>query len=117
MYITLTSIRLKSVWKFFPLSYNGMQIVKQCQKEKGFAGIKNTGFGKDHYTMSKWETEEDRSRFYRTGAHAEAMKKSAALATELVVYSFEADEFPNWKTAKRLLKEKGKVMRFGEVKS
>lgn len=112
MYITLTSIRIKSVWKFFPLSKNGLRISRQCKKETGFAGMKNTGFGLNHYTMSRWETEEDRSRFYRSGAHGEAMKRSASLATELVVYSYKGDEFPDWKTAKNLLKENGKVMRF-----
>lgn len=112
MYITLTSIRLKSVWKFFKLSYNGLQISRQCKNEKGFAGMKNTGFGKDQFTMSRWETEEDRSRFYRTGAHANAMKKTADMASELATYSYEAEDFPDWKTAKQLLKENGKVMRF-----
>lgn len=112
MYISLTSIRLKSVWKFFQLSNNGLKISRQCKKEKGFAGMKNTGFGHDHYTMSRWETEEDRDRFYRNGAHAAAMKKTADIAAELATYSYQAKEFPDWKTAKQLLKENGKVMRF-----
>ncbi len=112
MYITLTSIRLKSAWKFFQLSKNGLRISRQCKKEPGFVGMKNTGFGLNHYTMSRWETEEDRNRFYRNGPHAAAMKKTADMASELATYSYEAKDFPDWKTAKRMLKENGKVMRF-----
>lgn len=112
MYITLTSIRLKTVWKFFQLSKNGLNISRQCKKEPGFAGMKNTGFGLNHYTMSRWEREEDRNRFFRSGAHAAAMKKTADMATEIVTYSYEGKDFPDWKTGKQMLKENGKVMRF-----
>lgn len=112
MLITLTSIRLKSVWKYFPLTFNSLQIVMQCRKSPGFISMKNTGFGIDHYTMSTWNSEEERQAFYRSGAHAAAMKKSADLASEIRTYNYEADKYPDWKTAKTLLQEKGKIMRF-----
>lgn len=112
MYITITYIKLRSPWKFFTLTYNAMHIVKQCKGEKGFKGMKNTGFGLHHYTMSKWETEEDRQRFYRAGAHAEAMKKTAELATELRSLTYEGNDFPDWKTAKGRIMQEGKVLSF-----
>ncbi len=84
----------------------------QCRKSSGFISMKNTGFGIDHYTMSHWNSEEERNAFYRSGAHANGMKKSADLATEIRTYSYEAEKYPDWKTAKALLLEKGKVMRF-----
>lgn len=112
MYITITYIKLRSPWKFFALTYNAMQIVKQCKEEKGFKGMKNTGFGLHHYTMSKWETEEDRQRFYRSGAHGAAMKKSTDLASEIRTLNYEGSDFPDWETAKGRILQEGKVLRF-----
>ena len=89
-----------------------MQIVMQCRKSPGFISMKNTGFGLDHFTMSSWNSVEERQAFYRSGAHAAAMKKSADLAIEIRTYSYEAEKYPDWKTAKALLQEQGKVMRF-----
>jgi hypothetical protein len=114
MYISITSIRLRSLWQFFHLSYLGMNIVKQIRKEKGFLKMKNTGFGYLHYTITSWESEEDLKRFYKTGAHLKSMGESANLATEIGTYTYQSDQFPDWKEAKSLLQEKGKILTFGE---
>lgn len=74
--------------------------------------MKNTGFGYLHFTLSVWETEEDLKRFAREGAHLKAMKKSSVLATEIRTYTYQDVCPPNWKEAKNLLLEKGKVLTF-----
>lgn len=112
MYITVTSIRLKSLFHFFKLSYFGLQIVRQTKQEKGFIKMKNTGFGYLHYTASAWETEEDLKRFMRQGAHLDAMKQGHTVATEVRTYTYRANEIPDWNEVKQLLKEKGKVYSF-----
>ena len=110
--MTVTSIRLRSVWLFFKLSLFGMRIMKQTRREKGFVRMKNTGFGYMHYTLSVWESEEDMKRFARTGAHLEAMKQSRSIASEIRTHTFQSDQLPDWKEVKRMLKEKGKVLTF-----
>jgi hypothetical protein len=112
MYITVTSIKLRSVWYFFKLSLNGMQILKQTRTEKGFIKMKNTGFGYLHYTLSAWESEGDIKRFARSGAHANAMKQSKDLSTEIKIYTYQAAEMPGWKEAKELLNAKGRTLTF-----
>ena len=112
MVVNVTSIRLRSWWKFFTLSYYAMHIVRQTKKQPGFIKMKNTGFGYDHYTMSVWKDEESLRNFARTGAHLEAMKKSSALATEIRTYNFSADTMPDWKEVRRVLNEKGKVFKY-----
>jgi heme-degrading monooxygenase HmoA len=82
------------------------------KNEKGFLKMKNTGFGLMHYTLSAWETEEDVKRFYKQGAHLDAMKKAAFIATETKTYTYPAAKFPGWKEAKKLLQEKGKVLKW-----
>jgi hypothetical protein len=113
MIVTITSIKLKSIWKFFALSYYALSISKQVVKQKGFLKFKKTGIGKLHYTLTAWETEEDMKAFaYQGGAHQESMKASAGLASELRTYSYSAEKLPDWKEAKSLLMEKGNVLRY-----
>ena len=110
MIITFTSITLKSPWKFFSLSNNGRKIQSQAKRSPGFIKMKNTGWWKQHYTVSAWDSEDAMKKFARSGAHLDAMKKTANLASELRTYTFEANEIPDWKSGKELLKEKGKVI-------
>ena len=112
MYVTVTSLKLRSVWGFFKLSLFGLKISKQAKTEKGFIAMKNTGFGLLHYTLSCWQTEEDLKHFAHSGQHKEAMKSSARLAIEIRTYSYEAATLPDWSTAKNLLLEKGKLLQF-----
>lgn len=113
MTITITSIRLRSLWYFFKLSLHGLKITLQIRKVPGFIKIKNTGAGYLHYTITAWESKEVMQRAMREGAHGEAMKKSAALSTEIMTYTYESDEFPSWKEAKEMLKQ-GKVIKYAE---
>ena len=52
MLVNVTSIRLRSLWGYFPLTYNAMKIVRQIKSQPGFVRMKNTGIGYDHYTLS-----------------------------------------------------------------
>ena len=112
MIITITSLRLSSIWKFFRLSQLALRILKQTKTQKGFLRIKTTGFGYDHYTMSAWETENDMENFARSGAHKDAMKESKAVSSEIGIYTYSSDHLPDWKEAKRELRKNGKFIRF-----
>ncbi len=113
MIITITSIRLKSWWRFFQLSLHGLKITGQLKQQKGFIKLKNTGFGYLQYTMSTWESEEDLKRFYREGAHLTAMKQASKISTETRTFTYQTEKLPGWKEARQLLIEKGKVLKFG----
>ncbi len=112
MVITITSIRLKSWWRFFQLSMHGLKISQQLKSQKGFIKLKNTGFGYVHFTMSAWESEEDVKVFYREGAHLAAMKRASIIATETRTFIYQAEKLPKWREAKQLLVEKGKVLKW-----
>ena len=112
MIVTITSLRLKRFWGFFKLSWYGFKINKQARREKGFVKMKNTGFGKLHYTISQWQSEDDLKRFARSGAHLKAMKESSQLASEIITYSFPSENFPSWGDAKVRLQENGKRLEF-----
>lgn len=62
--------------------------------------------------MTLWQCEADLRAFAASGAHLDAMKKSRILAKEIKTYTYDADELPDWKSAKALVMEKGRVLKF-----
>ena len=112
MVITVTSIKLRSLWHFFRLSYFGLRISRQARSQKGFIEMKNTGFGYLHYTISAWENEAEMKEFARSGAHREAMRAGGEISVEIRTYTFEGPAMPTWKEARKLLFEKGKIVSF-----
>lgn len=112
MVITVTSIRLRSVWGYFRLSLFGLKIMRQLRTQPGFLKLKNSGFGYLHYTLTAWESAEAARDFVRSGEHLIAMKSSRALSTEIRTYTFTADSLPGWKEARQLLFAHGRVLSF-----
>lgn len=112
MVVTITALKLRSLWGFFRLSWHGLQIVRQMKQQQGFLEMKNTGFGYWHYTLSAWENEAAIKPFAHSGAHLQALKQSKRLATEIVIYTFECDQLPSWPQAKQLLQEHGRTIRY-----
>lgn len=110
MKVTITYIQLKSPFKFFMLSYQAMKILKQLNGTN-YLKLKKRGFLTRHYTMTLWENEKDLKDFAASGAHMEAMKTSRKLAREIRTYTYDAEELPDWKTAKSLL-EQGQVITY-----
>lgn len=111
MKLTITSLELKSPFRFFALSYKAMKIIQQLKNTECVA-YKSQGFWTMHYTMSLWENEGQIRDFARSGQHLEAMKQSSKIAREIRVLTIDADKIPKWKEAKHLLKIKGKVYKY-----
>lgn len=112
MVVTVTSIRLKNPLLSFKLTFHGYRVSLQTQKSKGFIKMRNKGFWNDHYTLSSWETLEDVKAFAHSGTHLIAMQQSAELATQIVTYTYETAEMPDWKTAITLLQQNGRAIQF-----
>lgn len=103
MIISITYIKLNSPWKFFKLANYARFILKQLKSDPNCKGYKQRGVWKDHYTMSKWENEEEMLSFVRSGAHAKAMKISQDIAAKLKFKRLTQEEFPSWKEAMQLI--------------
>ncbi|OQW48887.1 MAG: hypothetical protein A4S09_13035 [Proteobacteria bacterium SG_bin7] len=106
MVVTITSLKLRHLWGYFPLTYLALWVTLQVYKQKGFIKFKNTGFGYDHYTLTAWESEADMKSFSRTGAHVDAMKHAKKLAQEVRILTYKSNALPSWKEVKKLLAEK-----------
>lgn len=110
MKATLTSIELKGPLKFFALSAQALQILRQLKATR-VKDFKKKGFWTTHYTMTLWENESDLQDFARSGAHLEAMKNAAIIAKEIRTITIEAKSLPSWNEAKQIL-ENAKAIRY-----
>ena len=111
MYITITSITLRSPWKFFALSRYALDISRQLKKTP-VREFKKRGVGLTHYTMTLWNNAEDLKEFAKSGAHAMAMRKTNKLAHEVRTLTLPQEVLPSWAEAKQMLEERGKVLTF-----
>ncbi|MGB1207365.1 MAG: hypothetical protein ACPG5B_17085 [Chitinophagales bacterium] len=110
MKITITSIELKNPFKFFALSKSALQILRQL-KTTNCVAMKKRGLWTTHYTMTMWKTEKDLKDFAASGAHLKAMKESSMIAKEIRTLTIDADVFPTWAAAKKML-ENAHVLTF-----
>ena len=111
MFITLTSLELKSPMKFFAFTLLAMKIVKQL-KGSNCISFKLSGFWTKHYTMTLWESAEASRSFAREGFHLESMRQSASLSKEIRTLTFESNTLLNWKEAKERLLKDGRILKF-----
>lgn len=112
MVVTITSLRLRSLWGFFRLSWNGLKISLQARRSPGFIAMKNTGSGYLHHTLSLWEDEKSAKAFAHSGAHLAALQEGASLASEIRILTYPADALPSWPEAKARVAEQGRAFRY-----
>ena len=111
MIVSITSIELKGLFKFFALSHKAMYIRKQLRKSD-CVSLKTKGLGKKHYTISMWNNEKDMKEFAHSGAHLEAMKTAQTIAKQIRVITYEVNELPDWENAQILLKNDSRTKIF-----
>ncbi len=111
MIVSITRLKLRSAWKLGSFMSYTAKAVQQLNKSKCVNFKANIGLT-DHYTLSIWENRKDMLEFSRSGDHAKAVKNARRIASEIRIYEMEGNEFPNWKTAKSLVNEKGKRIEY-----
>ena len=102
MKATITSIELKSPFKFFLLSAKALQIIRQL-RTTNCKEFKKRGLWTTHYTMTLWNSEEELQDFANSGAHLAAMRDSKKIAKEIRTLTIDAATLPSWREAKELL--------------
>lgn len=111
MVAVITYIELRTVFKFFTLANHARKILRQLGNTP-CVGYRARGIWRKHFTMTLWENREDMAAFARSGAHQKSMAASAGMALEIRTLVIEADELPDWPTAKARVLAEGRVLRF-----
>lgn len=110
MYVSITSLRLKTPFHFFALSLHALRIRKQLNASP-CVRAKFKGFWLTHYTMTLWKSKEEMESFARSGAHLEVMKRSGKIASEIRTITVDSMNLMPWNEAVSLLR-KGKVIHY-----
>jgi len=109
--ISITSIKLKGPFAFFPFSWRAFRVVQALQRTS-CKEFRKHGIWTTHYTMTLWASEQDMNDFVRSKAHLEAMKASSRFAEEIWLHTYEGTTLPAWPEAIRLLKQ-GRLLTYG----
>merc|ERR1712013_427384 len=79
---------------------------------EGNVSVDGTFFDGNLHTLSVWEDKQAMTKFFRSGAHARAMKITGSVAESTKIYGYETDRIPSWEEALKIWNEKGRTIRF-----
>jgi hypothetical protein len=106
MFISLTYIKVKSIWKVPAFMIHVSRINQQIAEAEGVMATRLKGGLSKNYTMTAWESKAAMLNFRNHGAHLEAMKSTRYLSDEYTSCHYEADSLPAWKEALKMVHEK-----------
>jgi hypothetical protein len=107
MILSITSLKVKRIHHLLRIIPYSFKAVMQLQKSKCVA-FKTKGLANPSYTMTLWKSEEDMLEYFRSGAHAVAMREASKWAEEIRSVRLERETLIGWKEAKALIERDGK---------
>ena len=105
MFISITYIKVKSIWKVPSFFKHVGNINRQIAQAEGVIATRLKGGLSKNYTITAWESKEAMLNFRNNGAHLEAMKATRFISNEYASCHYEADELPGWKEALKMVYE------------
>lgn len=106
MFISLTYIKVKSIWKVPLFMKHVSQINRQIARAEGVLETRLKGGLSKNYTITAWKNKEAMLNFRNNDAHLEAMKATRHISDEYTSCHYEADILPRWEETVRILHEK-----------
>lgn len=106
MFISITYIKVKSIWKVPSFFKHVGMINQQIAGAEGVLTTRLKGGLSKNYTITAWESKEAMLNFRNNGAHLEAMKATRHISNEYASCHYEADVLPGWKEALEMVHEK-----------
>lgn len=108
MYISVTKLTLKNIFKLFRFMKYSIGAYRQAGLAEGnlHTAAKNQFF-KHFWTLTAWESKQHMQNYMRSENHMEAMKRASSTASFIYTYGYEVDQLPTWKEAMNLLQKNG----------
>ena len=112
MYISITGLKLKSIFKVFSFYRYAVAALRQAQNAKGnISATVKTEHGVRH-TSIVWESSEYMRAYIYSGAHKKAIQAFPSIAVGKT-FGVESDTVPAWSEVYSLWIEKGKEYQVG----
>jgi len=105
MIISITELRLRSVFQFPRFLKHSASSIQQAQQSKGNHLVKTKVGWLVGYTVTLWDDKESMLAFRNSHAHLAAMKEMKIVSNKYRSTNFESDSVPNWDIVKSKLKE------------
>lgn len=99
MFISITYIKVKSIWKVPSFMKHVGQINRQIAKAEGVLATHLKGGISKNYTLTAWENKQAMLNFRNNGPHLEAMKAIRFISNEYASCHYEGAELPKWRDA------------------
>jgi hypothetical protein len=112
VFISITRLRVKSVYYLLPFMLANESSVKQLHKTKGFlGGSELIDKGRTYWTVTLWRDDADMKVFRSSAAHRKAMQKLPVWCDEASYLHWMQDECkqPDWKTIAQKMLAEGKI--------
>jgi quinol monooxygenase YgiN len=100
IFVSLTRLRIKSIFSLLPFVFLNERAVKQIVRSPGFLGGRLLVDGRrTFWTVTAWESEAAMKGYRGSGAHREAMPKLPGWCDEAAVahWTQESPEIPDWR--------------------
>lgn len=95
MYVSVTGLKVKSIWKLPRFWWHAIRSFRQAQRAPGVLSVAVRNLNGYQHTLTCWESRKAMLAFMRGGAHLEAIRAFRDIATGRTI-GFEADATPDW---------------------
>lgn len=106
MFIVITEIKVKNLFKFPAFLKHSVRSHDQAKKAPGNIHTSLNGKRLSGYTITAWNSEADMTAFRNSGAHKTAMQEMKKISSAFRTVHYHADKAPSWQEAFAILKQK-----------
>ncbi|MEP2025676.1 MAG: hypothetical protein ABJH98_04220 [Reichenbachiella sp.] len=110
MYVSITRLKLKSIWLLPRFARQSNKAAQQAKAAPGNLKVKlSNRWFRYFYTITHWNSKQAMQQFMINGDHKEAMQHWNKYASEVKAHGYETDQPPNWKDARLIMENEGRT--------
>ena len=106
MYVSVTKLKLKSIFKLPLFLTLVARINKQVTQSRGNIDSENKRINGHFCTLTHWESKNDMLAFRNSGAHGASMNRIGRIAKATYFHGFESEKKVDWDEALQELEKK-----------
>jgi Domain of unknown function (DUF3291) len=114
MFISVTRLRLRSIWYLPLFAFQAGRSRKQAEASRGCLGARvRKSQGLAFWTLTFWQDAQCMHEFRAQPPHSKVMPKLAQWCDEAAVahWAQVSEDFPDWKSASERLRTTGRLLR------
>lgn len=111
--VSVTRFELRAWWHLPAFHWAVLRAYRQAARADGMMGQRLARLGRGSYwTATLWRDEAALLAYRDSGAHRDAMRRTARWAREMASARAEGDALPTWDEARALMARGGRVRRY-----